>query len=315
MRARFTSFASVLSLVLASCVCPVVQETSTTGAGAGGAASSGAGGSPPPEPAAICAEVQVVNLDCPSYDYHDPLVSYVAASGLVFRGTVTTLNAVTPGLAVTFDLDYTVIAHVDEVVWQAGSLPFAGADVTVVLLSKPTMPVGYQGYFFAVGAAYGETVAVDEIVHADPGVFPDLEADVPAIVDLLAEEDLAARMVSASSILVGRVTAVSPPFAPAASEHDPEWAAATIETDCVLRGDRPATAEVAFPTSQDLAWSASPKLTVGQEGVFLLQPVALPPWNGHIPTSVPYVVSDARDVHPLSERDHLSTLVRCPPYH
>jgi hypothetical protein len=312
--------ASALAVLLAGCGSSSLEATTSTGGGGSGGAAggggSGGGGGVPAGLAAVCPEVDVSSYDCPINNYHDPLVAFVAASGMVFRGTVTALHEVTPGIAGTFDLTHTLIAHVDTMVWQAGTvLELTGQDVTVLMLSVPTMPVGYQGYFFATGLAYGQTVALGEIAHVDPGVYPTLESDVPGIVKLLAAEKLSARMSTAASVMVGTVSAITPIPGNLGSEHDPVWADATLTADCVMEGARPATTHAVFATSTDIAWFQSPKLTVGQQGVFLLQAAPLPPGDGGIPAGIPYTLTDPLDVHPLAERGQLGTLVLCPPWH
>jgi hypothetical protein len=214
-------------------------------------------------------------------------VSYVALSGLIFRGTVTALHAATPGIGIT-DTSRTVIAHVDEVLDDPATLDLLGQDVTVELLAEPTMAVGYEGYFFTSLGVLGETVGVVEVAHIDPGVYPTLAADLPGILQLLADERLEARMQTAGAVVVGTVTSVTPlPDDGPYSEHDPLWAAATIAVECTLRGATPAIAEAAFATSLDVMWYASPKLAEGQQGVFFLQPAPSPAGPWIIPDAVP----------------------------
>jgi hypothetical protein len=147
-------------------------------------------------------------------------------------------------------------------------------------------------------------------------VYPTIEADVPGIEKLLADERLYERMKTAGSVLVGTVTDVTLlPNGPPSSEHDPLWAEATITADCALRGADPQVAHAVFATSDDVAWYQSPKLTVGQKGVFLLQPKPTPPGLWEIPDDIPYMITDPLDAHPLDDRAHIATLVLCPPYH
>src|SRR5262249_10592216 len=142
-----------------------------------------------------------------------------------------------------------------------------GQSVTVELLSAPTMAVGYQGYFFTYVWTIGQSIGVMEVAHIDPGVYPTIESDVPGIEQLLADERLSGRMKAAGSVLVGTVSKITPlPDMGPASEHDPLWAEATITADCALRGTKLSSAEVAFATSDDVAWFNSPKLTVGEQG-------------------------------------------------
>jgi hypothetical protein len=300
----------LLALLLNAC-----GGTTVDPSGAGGhctTGNAGAGGAAPLPVGAVCEELITGSLDCPTYSYDNPLISWVRASPVIFRGTVTALHAVTPGLPID-DTSRTVIAHVDKVIHVNGGSELEGQDVTVDLVSAPTMAVGYVGYFFTYGQLYGQTLAVGEVAHVDPGVFANLEADVPGIVGMLAEAQIYRRMMSSQSVVVGTVTAIETlPLHGGMSEHDPLWAIATLSVDCALRGPLRTSTTFVFPTNDDIAWSDRPKITLGQQGVFFLQPAFLPPGSVEIPEDVPLFVSDKSEVRALDERGHVATLIHCP---
>jgi len=313
-----TSFTWGLALLLAGCSGSTSDRAAGAGTagGTGGAGSTGGAGGDAGGPAgSLCDEVTVTSWSCTPNNYHDPLVSFVAASSLVFRGTVTALHATTPGIDLA-DKSRAIVAQVDAVLFEGGALDVGGQSVTVELLAAPTMAVGYEGYFFTALWTLGQSIGVTEVAHVDPGVYPTLESDVPGIEALLADERMYARMQTAGTVLAGTVTAITPlPHTGPVSEHDPMWAEATLTADCALRGATPSRANVAFATSDDVAWVNSPKLTVGDQGVFLLQPVPSPPGPWGIPGAIPYVVTDPLDVRPPEERARIATLVLCPPGH
>lgn len=306
-----------LALVLVACGASSAEEATTTGGlgggSAGGNAMGGSAGGMPAASGALCEEVTASSWSCTPNNFHQPLIGFVAGSDLIFRGTVTALHATTTGIDLP-DESRAVVVHVDDVLFEGGLVEVAGQDVTVQLLAAPTMAVGYQGYFFTSVWSIGQSVGVTEVAHVDPGVYPTLDSDVPGIQQLLADERLYARMDTAGAVLVGTVTAVtSLPDQGPFSEHVPIWAEATIAADCTLRGAKPATTSVAFATSLDVAWAQSPKLAVGQKGVFLLQPSPSPPGPWAVPDAIPYVVTDALDVLTIDQRSRVATLVLCPP--
>lgn len=302
----------LLALLLSACAGTTVDPSGAGGHCSTGATSTGAGGAAPQPLGAVCGELVPGPGDCPFYNYYDPLLSWVRSSPMIFRGTVTALHAVTPGLPID-DTSRTVIAHVDKVLHVNGSSELEGQDVTVELVSAPMMAVGYVGYFFVYGQLYGQTVEVGEVAHVDPGVIPSIESDVPGIVAVLAEAEIHRRMMSAQSVVVGTVTAIETlPLHGGMSEHDPLWAIATLSVECALRGPLRTSATFVFPTSDDIAWSHRPKITLGQQGVFFLQPAFLPPGSVGIPKEVSLFVSDESEVRAPGERGHLATLVRCP---
>lgn len=297
-----TLLAWMLSLLLAGCGGSALDQTAQT-SGSGGARPAGG----------LCPDVTVTSVSCTPNNYHDPLVSFVADSSLIFLGTVAALNTTTAGIDAT-DTSRMIVVHVDAVLLDGGMLDLGGQQVTIELLAAPTMAVGYQGYFFTDLWTVGQSVGVTEVAHVDPGVYPTLATDVPGIEQLLADEKLYARMETAATVVVGTVTAVTAlPDTGPASEHDPLWADATVTVDCALRGATPGAAHVAFATSDDVAWASSPKLAAGEAGVFLLQPAPSPPGTWPLPATTPYVVPDPLDVQPSGERAHLADLVLCPP--
>lgn len=308
--------ALALSILAAACGGNTLQETGgTTSTGAGGqssTSSTGAGASGPE--GKLCDDVTVPGTSCPvaGDNYHNPLISFVRDSTLIFKGTVTALHELTPGLGPQ-DTSRSIVVQVDTTLYNGGQPDVTGQKVTVFLLAAPTMAVGYQGYFFTQEAISGQSEGVKEISHVDPGVYPTIESDVPGIETLLAEQRLYARMQTAGSVIVGTVSAITPLMSQIGSEHDPVWAKATITADCTLRGATPASADAVFATSQDIAWYTSPKLTVGQQGVFLLQPAPSPPGPFKVPDGIPYTITDRLDAHPLSDRAHIALLVLCPP--
>src|SRR5262245_28005285 len=134
------SFALGLALVLAACGGTGMEQAATTGAtggsGGGSGSTGGAGGAAPS--GSLCDEVTVTSWSCTPQNYHDPLVSFVANSSFVFRGTVTALHDVTPGLGIT-DTSRTVVVHVDAELYNGGLPNLTGQSVTVQLLAAPTM--------------------------------------------------------------------------------------------------------------------------------------------------------------------------------
>jgi hypothetical protein len=207
-----------------------------------------------------------------------------------------------------------VTAHVELALEQGDVLDLTGQEITIQLLSAPTMAVGYVGYFFTNAGLVGQTVEVLEVAHADPGVFPTVEADVPGIEAMLADQRLYERAQGAASVVAGQVTAIAPHTGPVYSEHDPMWAVATLQVDCAMQGATPAEAHLAFPTSDDIMWHQSPKLTLGQTGVFLMQPLPLPASDYGIPAAAEYEIDQPLDVQPATDRVRLATLLRCEPW-
>jgi hypothetical protein len=84
--------------------------------------------------------------------------------------------------------------------------------------------------------------------------------------------DLGGRMRTADLVIVGEVTAIRPiaDHAPI-SEHSPHWGVATIRVTNTIKGAAPATVQVYFPASTDVAWKDWPHLHVGERAIWVVQ--------------------------------------------
>jgi hypothetical protein len=91
------------------------------------------------------------------------------------------------------------------------------------------------------------------------------------------------------------------------SEHNPEIKKAIIEIKTVLKGnvsDKRIT--VLYSSSDDVMWYNSPKLTKGQEGIFLLQLKQVP----DIFKIQGYSILDKRDVQPVENLTLVQNLLK-----
>jgi hypothetical protein len=93
------------------------------------------------------------------------------------------------------------------------------------------------------------------------------------------------------------------------SEHDPQWHEAEIEIEEVVKGDVPeARTVVLFPASTDVMWYRAPKLTPGQQGVWVLHDEQIPESVASAFPSV-FTALDPTDVRPREELEHVRELV------
>jgi hypothetical protein len=227
----------------------------------------------------------------------------------VFRGTVKRMKA-------SADRDIrpsprTATVRVDEVVEAPESLAdLTGQEITVQFESAPKLRAGQQAIFYTNAWLFGETIAVQSVLHqvldtARPGLATAAAAAAEQdAATNLHNKDAKARFDRADMVASGRVVSVSLPnggMAPTAtsrrgraaagvrataaaasppgaaageellSEHAPLWRDATIEVNDVHKGTAPSREVVVrFPASTDVMWFKAPKLHVGQEGLFML---------------------------------------------
>jgi len=197
----------------------------------------------------------------------------------IFKGTVKQLQAVTsPGIPAA---DNAAIVRVDEVI-QAPELlsKLGGRDITVYLGAKK-IAKGEQAIFYAAGAHFGKSIAVEELdrqaVDKVPAVSLALHGRDP-VKNLRAREtknrmDGADMVISGTVVAVRRIAEPTPSTPPVKrfSEHDPAWQEAVIEVGDVHKGTTgKKTIVVRFPNSTDVMWREAPKFCVGQKGVFML---------------------------------------------
>jgi len=206
-------------------------------------------------------------------------------ASFVFKGTVLKLKATaTPEIAKS---DRTVVVRVDEIVRAPEALAhFNGQDITVQLSGRKKVAKGQQLVFYTNGLLYGESLAVASVDVGVPEVARAAMATVaPDPVRNMVERDILNRAATADAVVSGRVTSVRLPSdvvvarsaavgelpSERISEHDPDWRIAEIQVDHVHKGTHEAkTAQIRFPSSDDVLWHYAPKLHSGNEGLFIL---------------------------------------------
>jgi hypothetical protein len=214
----------------------------------------------------------------------------------VFQGTVQSVNEAT--LAAVTNTKNTCVVRVEQILRGSDMVAeFAGRRITVRAAGARKLKAGEQGTFYTNVWLLGESLAV-ELLDFEP-LQPTAAMAVAALgaaptaspTENLKQHEFTNRVASADVVLSGRVTSVrlvedAPAMAATAraagspaetqttsiSEHDPVWQEATIEVGAVHKGSHGnQTAVIRFPASTDVRWYQAPKLTPGQEGVFVLQ--------------------------------------------
>jgi hypothetical protein len=230
-------------------------------------------------------------------------------SSFIFAGTFETLGA--SNLSALPPSGQTALVRVREVVEQPSVFgPVQGALVTVQLASTAGAVEGGQAVFFTNGMLYGEHLAVKEVSRTldQPGIpesaiLDPLRADVAAVRQTQADEALSVRLASAVAVVSGRVGDTRTlGRSDEAGEHSATWIFANLAVDATLKG-RPATG-VYFAEDADQFWAESPKLTPGQQGIFLLQR----PVDGDVPSDA-LVVVNALDVLSMDQLDRVRGLL------
>ena len=164
---------------------------------------------------------------------------------------------------------------------------FEGGNVTVQLLEPGSLGPGDSATFYTRLGSMGRGLTVIELAHIlIPGVGAMEERVMAAAAATesalagLSNSALRAQIQQADVVLLGRVMAIREiPAAALAteelrplSEHDPNWQQAVVEVQEGIKGLEGTTRRISvrFAASTDIRWFQSPKLTVGEERIFML---------------------------------------------
>jgi hypothetical protein len=238
-------------------------------------------------------------------------------ASFVFEGSVVAVGAATVEMVDVDDL--TAVVRVDRVLRAPEQMEHvAGREITVQL--RAAAEAGTSAVFEADGWLYGASMAVVEVgrrreAEGEPSAAAadeDIQESAAAADRAEAFRDaLEERAAEAAAVVVGRVTGVRETAAPTEgrlSEHDPQWAVATVEVDEAVKGRPPRTVEVMFATSEDVMWQQAPKLNVGQKAVMLLQKGA-----PEVEEKRAHAVIDRLDVQPADTAELVAELVERKP--
>ncbi len=274
---------------------------------------SGCGVSNPPAPAMPYADCIG---DAPTTGlgaYDSQLIARIEDASFIFQATVTQVHAKT--IPDPIDTTHTVIAHVDSVAFSGNEIQQLGdtwgSSITIDL-SGPDLAVGASVFVLASVEIYnGGALEVAEITRVDPAAFPNIATDIPKIETLLAANPLYARIASSAQVISGVVQSIGTAEA-ATSEHSPEWKLSDVTVDSTLcQGGIDTSALAGFASSDDIAWSKAPKLTVGQTAVLLLHHAEVPvAFSDGTPDQF---VVDSLDVHPEADQAAIAALLASPP--
>lgn len=155
-----------------------------------------------------------------------------------------------------------------------------GRMATVVLSSAARpMKVGTEALFFGNPRFIGKSLTIASEGELVSGAAGAASADISLGVQAQRDLPLRERIAAASSVFRGRVESERPLGAGAGqpgasdqppSEHDPEWHVASVRVLTPLQGSaQPGLINVLFPASRDIVWFNAPKLTAGQEAIFI----------------------------------------------
>ena len=239
----------------------------------------------------------------------------VDQSTVIFKGRVEKTDA--SNLKILPASSQTVLVRVDEVISVAKTMTnLKDATVTVLLKESGSLKEGTSATFFTTGWLYGENIALKEVSHITADLnTQSLQKQVATLQARTSDQKLQSRIQASALVISGKVVSARPLEAEAKrrsnSEHDPDWWTADVEVQSFLKGPASAVNRVTllFAHSKDVMWSRSPKLTEGQQGIWIAneyKPGGLFP----LERAPLLAVVSPLDYQPPAERDRVQRLLK-----
>lgn len=228
-------------------------------------------------------------------------------TGQVVRTEASSVREIAPGPGLA-------LVQVREVFRAPPTLgDIKGKRLTVRLDPKRDIKRGSAALFYATSWIYSDGIAVVEVGRE--AVPRDSRAMLERVVraEVQAEDaKLTTRLRDAAMVVTGAVERVSPIEADRTamtSEHDPVWWRAELMLDRTEKGQaKEPRLSIAFPASLDEYWIETPKLQVGQRGVFILHSEAEGE-RARMRPPAPAIL-DALDFQPMAHADRVRALLK-----
>ncbi len=211
---------------------------------------------------------------------YESIHNFAGSEAVILRGLVTGSELVPSGCLA--DCQQNAFIRFDEALrwpefYDDVSL-FLGTEIVVQRkIAAPTSP-GEQLIILGKVIEFDSfnccTLVLDEVAHVSPEAVPGFADRLPEFEQFVETHLPYFRLATSAGVVVGRVENVTPePPLPWLGEHDPMWHDAAIRVEEVLHGPMSIgeTIVARFATSDDAMWYRSPRLTVGQQSLFVLE--------------------------------------------
>ena len=218
----------------------------------------------------------LIMTQCNAQNYPSELDQLVRGASFIFRAKIALMNTVTTDEE---NVSGAGVAKVTEVIDAPLSLRHIAGQQITVRFSEGTKPhAGEERIFFTEPYWIGESLGVTEkgsIMKGDK--LYDSKEISSYIRQARAKQDdeqLKNLLDSSKLVVTGKVIKINIPkgYIRMATEHDPEWREAEIQTEEILKGKTEGKmVRILFASSKDLMFLEAPKLKAGDEGIFITQ--------------------------------------------
>lgn len=195
---------------------------------------------------------------------------------------------------------------------------YVGRTVQIKLQDPAAHRSGDSGVFLTQFASLGSDLRLLEL--SDGGNGSDVAvASAELMLAEQADAQMRGMLEKADHVVVGRVSSLlqiaSTPNDGVISEHVPQWQSAVIEVTEAIKGGSSTgdTMTVRFASSIDVMWYEAPKLTVDQQGIFVIGEGRVMSGIANLEPESPgdagTLISPGQ-VLPLSERERVLSMLR-----
>ena len=151
-----------------------------------------------------------------------------------------------------------------------------GKEITIAMQKPNALALNKEAIFFTNAWIHGDGISVTEVAHLETDDKKNnigVANKILEVIRRLPEAYLKERIQVASLIVLGEILRITKVENQRIDRDAPIWAKATIRVEDVLKGKvQESEIYLFFPTSISRRWYNSPRFTVGQRGIFIIQP-------------------------------------------
>jgi hypothetical protein len=235
--------------------------------------------------------------------------SVMSTSDYIFQGKI--VEGKNIELPMNVERSNVKVVRVEKVISSSdGHENFEGQSVQVVFNENEKISSGKSYVFYTKTWLFGKTLTVvANTIEAEFNVN-EIIKEVDTYKKLEQDKKIQERLKRAEFVIIGKVQKIKPfnssKERTKLSEHMPLWEESTIEVVEVLKGNNTSkTIQVLYASSQDIHWYESPKLTTGQQRIYILDKK-----EEFQITKGNYVLTKADESYPISQENKIKQLLK-----
>jgi len=199
----------------------------------------------------------------------------IKESSMIFKGTLIKKGA--SNMSVIPANENLAIAKVESGLRvDPGLGDIKGMEITMAMQKPNSLALNKEAIFFTNAWIHGDGISVTEVAHLEIDDKENIIGDSNNILEVikrLPETYLKERIQEASLIVSGEILRITKVENQRLDRDAPIWAKASVRVEDILKGKVAGNEfDLFFPTSIARRWYNSPRFTIRQRGIFLIQP-------------------------------------------